>query len=342
MYSEKSKLHKRQKLHKAGNLRTIALDVTPRCNMTCPHCYAETFRQVKPVELHVLQKVLDEAYELGVFHYVLQGGEAIQAPQRLEAIIRMCHPDETYINVVSNGWNMSLKKIRWLKELKVDKIAFSLDSGIENEHDANRMPGSYQRVLRAIDDVLSEGLLVSISTVVSHQSLRSEGFKKAYEYAQSKRIRIDIQIAEPVGKWDGQKEFLMTREDSDYIKKLQLNCPVLENGQRMVNRDIFCGDHDHCPAGTEFMSLTADGQLLPCNFLQFSLGNIRDTTIREMREALLTNSWFDDQHPRCLCGEDDAFIDTFIVPYAGHPKPLDAYKVFGLRPASCCAKGRQE
>jgi len=218
VYSEKPKLHQRQKEHKPGNLRTIALDVTPICNMRCPRCYAETFRQVKPVELSVLQKALDESYELGVFNYVLQGGEAIQDPHRLEAIIQMCHPDETYINVVSNGWSMTRQKIRWLGNLKVDKIAFSLDSGIEGEHDVERMPGSYRKVLQGIDDVLDEGLLTSISTVVTHQSLYSEGFKKAYVYAQTKRIRIDIQIAEPVGNWDGQKEYLITPEDAGYIK----------------------------------------------------------------------------------------------------------------------------
>ena len=331
MYSEKLKLHERQRLHKPGNLRTISLDVTARCNMKCPHCYAETFVNVKPIDLNILQRALDEAYELGVFHYVLQGGEPIADPRRLEAIIAMCHPDETYINVVSNGWAMTKGRICWLRDLKVDKIAFSLDSGVEEEHDAIRGRGSYARVLRAIDEVLEAGLLTSISTVVTHQSLYSPGFRKAYEYAKSKGIRMDVQIAEPVGKWDGKKEYLMTPEDSKHIKQLQLASPVLANGQMMIKRDIFTGDYDHCPAGTEFIGLTADGQLLPCNFLQYSLGNIRDKTIKEMREALLTSEWFDGKHPNCLCGEDHEFIDTFIMPYVDQVKPLDAYRIFNLR-----------
>ena len=125
----------------------------------------------------------------------------------------------------------------------------------------------------------------------------------------------------------------MTPEDSAYIKQLQINSPTLKNGQTMVNRDIYTGDQDHCPAGTEFMGLTADGHLLPCNFLQFSLGNIRDRTVAEMRQALLSNKeWFSGKYPRCLCGEDREFIDTYIMPYIGQPKPLDAYEVFNLLP----------
>lgn len=330
MYALKPKLHERQRRQRGGDLRTIALDITPRCNMQCPHCYAETFVNVEPVPLDILQHALDEFYDLGVSHYVMQGGEPITDPDRLEAILKMCHPDESYINVVSNGWEMSHERIRWLKALKVDKIAFSLDSGIQCEHDANRKPGSFARVKAAIDDVLSEGLLASISVVVTHQSLYSEGFKAAYDFALGKGIRMDVQIAEPVGKWDGEKELLMTPADTAHIKQLQLESPLLKHGQRMINRDIFCGEHDHCPAATEFMGLTADGQLLPCNFLQFTLGNIRDKSVRQMREDLLTCSWFDDTHPVCICGEDADFIDSYIMPYRSLPKPLDAYTIFGL------------
>ncbi len=332
MYSQKPKLHERQRKFQPGNLRTLSLDVTNRCNMNCPHCYAVTFADVKPIELSILQKALEEAYEIGVFHYVLQGGEPTEDPERLEAIITMIHPDETYINVVSNGWNMTLEKIKWLKKLKVDKIAFSLDSGIKEEHDANRKVGSFERTMEAIDNVLNEGLLASISMVLTHKNLHSLGFQKAYEYAKKKLIRFDAQIAMPFGKWDGKKGMLLTPEDSKYIKKLQLSCPILPNGQKMINRDIFTGAKDHCPAGTEFMAITADGQFLPCNFLQFSLGSIRNKSLTKMRADLLTNGWFDGNHPNCIGGEDNEFIDTFVMPYINQPKPLDAYKIFNLTP----------
>ena len=69
MYTEKPKLQQRQGAHQPGDLRTIALDVTPRCNMKCPHCYAAVLIDLKPIELELLKGALNEAYELGVFHY---------------------------------------------------------------------------------------------------------------------------------------------------------------------------------------------------------------------------------------------------------------------------------
>lgn len=330
MYFEKPLLHKRQQSARAGQLRTVAVDVTPVCNMTCEHCYAETFRQSNEVDLATLQRAFEQFYDLGVFHYVFQGGEPIMSPDRLAAILSMCHPDSSYLNVVSNGWGMTPNTIRWLRGLQVDKITFSLDSGVEAEHDARRLPGSYRRVLQAVDDVLAEGLLTSVSVVITHTSLHSEGFYRALEIVQSKGIRMDAQIAEPVGKWDGCKDDLITPEDAAYIKSLQLSLGRTANGQTVINRDIYCGDCDHCPAGTEFMSLTANGHLLPCNFLQFSLGQIQDRSIAAMRSDLLNSSWFDGAHPTCICGEDGRFIDAYIAPYVDQPKPLNAHKVFGL------------
>ena len=330
MYSEKPKLHQRQKKYSPGNLRTISLDVTPRCNMRCSHCYADTFACAEPVFLDVLKHTFDELYELGVFHYVLQGGEPVCDSDRLEVILSYIHPEETYINVVSNGWEMTPDRICWLKKRKVDKIAFSLDSGLEWEHDEKRRPGSFQRVIKAVGDVLAEGLLASISTVVTRNSLHSEGFNKAYEFSRKMGIRIDVQIAEPVGKWDGRKDLLMRPEDSAYIKRLQMESPILKNGQKAVNRDIFSGKEDHCPAGIEFMAISSDGNVLPCNFLQFSLGNIAERPFKQMREALLSSHWFHGR-ANCLCGENDDFIDQYIMPNIDKPKPLNAFDVFCLK-----------
>ena len=299
--------------------------------MNCAHCYADTFSESKPIDLKDLEQPLLELYEMGVFHYVLQGGEPLEDPERLESIISMIYPDETYVTLVSNGWNMTKDNIQWLKKMQVDKIAFSLDSGIEDEHDKNRKKGSYNRIIDAIDQVLKEGLLVSISTVVSHDSLHSIGFKKCYEFARDKSIRLDIQIAMPVGKWDGKTDCLITEKDAEYIKNLQRNSPILSDGKSMVKRDIFIGEKDYCHAGTEFLAISSDGQLLPCNFLQFSLGKINDNSIERMRNDLLKSRWFKGDHPVCLCGEDKEFINSYILPYTISKKPLDAHECFNLK-----------
>lgn len=331
MYTNKEKLHAREKMYKPGNLRSIALDVTNRCNMHCKFCYAETFAKKEPVALDILQKALDEAYDMGVCHYILQGGEVFADYDRLKSIIAMIHPEETYINIVSNGWGVTREKIVELKSLQVDKITFSLDSGIESEHDENRMPGSFRKVLSAIDMVKEQGLLSGISTVATHESLHSEGFLKAYDIAKNKGIRFDIQIAEPVGKWDGNKKCLITKEDAAYIYELYQGSPIMDNGQTVVKRDLYRACNKVCcPAGTEFMAITVDGNFMPCNFIQATLGNIKDKSLREMRNDLLRSKWFCEEYSCCIIGEHDKFFEEVVLKYKNVEKPLDAYEVFRL------------
>lgn len=328
MYDDKVKLHKRQSQYKEGNLRTIALDVTSKCNMSCKHCYAETFRYVKPIELDILRKALNGAYDMGVFHYVLQGGEAIIDPDRLHPIIKMIRPDETYITIVSNGWAMTTDRIKQLKDMKVDKLAYSLDSGIELNHDDIRMPGSFQRVKEAVDNTLNEGLDTSVSCVITKGYTKTDDFKRLLDYVVDKQIRLDIQVAMPVGNWDGNLDCLASAEDIRCIKKLRKELPRIKNNREMIKRDIFTNDADHCPAVTEFLGLTVDGNLLPCNFMQFTMGNIRDHSIKEMRDKFLNNYWFTNEQRVCLLGENRKFIEEFVTPYVGEKKPLDATKLF--------------
>lgn len=331
VYADKFKLHERQKNYKSGTLRSIVFDVTPRCNMNCSHCSASTFSKTKPIELSKLKKPLTELYGMGVYHYVLAGGEPITDFSRLESIISMIYPDETYVNVLSNGWKMNKDVILKLKDMKVDKICYSLDSGIPFEHDLNRRKGSYERVLKAIDSTLEAGLFASVATVATPEYLYSDGFKTLFDYAKKKQIRLQIDIAMPVGKWDANEDILLKKEDSDYLKNLWENSPIISDGKKLITRDIFGEFEQRCRAGNEGMAISSDGQFLPCNFLQFSLGNIAEKSVKEMYSALSKSEWFNKKNSLCLAGEDRIFFNKFIKPYKNLPKPLDAWKIFRLK-----------
>lgn len=314
-----------------GTLRSIELAVTSKCNMQCAHCYAEPFSKDIGVSLEKLEPFFKEAYDLGVSQYILQGGEAILDMPRLENIIRMISPEETFINVASNGWAMTRDVVRHLKYLNVDKITFSLDSGFEEEHDANRRKGSFKKVLEAIDVTIDEGLLAAVSFVVTHQNLHTEAFAKVVDYALQKKIRVDVQIAMPVGKWEGEKDLLITPEDAAHILRMRQELPTTPNGQKSISRDTYKFSNEiHCPAGTEFMAVSVSGDVFPCNFCQYSLGKIGDIPLAEMRKAITSTRWFNGQHPCCPMGEDQEFFDLYVAPNVKEQKPLDAYNLFNL------------
>ena len=260
----------------------------------------------------------------------MQGGEAIFDKKRLDFILNNCHIDESYVTIVSNGYYMNKETIKYLKNKGVDKISLSLDSFDETIHDSGRMQGSYKKVMQAIDDILESGLLCAVSTVVTHNDGGglSQDYKNIVDFAVKKGIRIDTQIAMPVGEWDGQTENLITKEDAKDIKNFSLITGKMPNGQYYITRDLYTTKGDFCPAAVSFMSLTADGEILPCNFLQFSLGNIKDTSIKDARDKIMKSPWFSGKSKLCLCGEDKKFINEYIVKNKEKIKPLNAYELF--------------
>ena len=322
VYNQKHLLHRKQKNHRTGRLRTVALDVTGLCNMRCGFCYAEPFKQATPIADDIMVALLNELHAMGVFHYVLQGGEAILDKSRLDLILKHCHPEESFLTLVTNGWQIDCETVQWLAERGLDKICFSLDSGLVDEHDASRQAGSYQRVLEGLARVKAAGLQASLSTIVTHQSLYGPGFQALLSLAQSHRVRLEIQIAQPVGLWDGKRDMLIHEKDAAYIKALQTQFPALANGQQQVHRDLFCGACDHCPAGAEFLSISVDGHVFPCNFLQFSFGRIDQRPIGEIYNDIIQVPWFQAREPQCPPGENSVFFDQYIAPFTDLRKPL--------------------
>ena len=134
----------------------------------------------------------------------------------------------------------------------------------------------------------------------------------------------------PIGAFEGRTDLLVEKSDLDRLREINQTFPKTRFDELPIKRDVYAGDDEYCPAGTEFMGINSEGEVFPCNFLQFSLGNIRHKSLRTMRAQLLQSNWFCKKHPVCLCGEDKEFINTYIVPNKGNEKPIDAIKAFNL------------
>ncbi len=72
------------------------------------------------------------------------------------------------------------------------------------------------------------------------------------------------------------------------------------------------------------MAITAAGDIMPCNFMQVSLGNIGRDSFVACRERLLRDPRFNGSSPVCLLGEDRDFLSQFVTPNIGKEKPLNA------------------
>lgn len=298
------------------------------CNFHCPHCCANLLRELptqKDMSVEDVKTVADQADRLGIFIFDLIGGEPLVWAE-LDKIIEAADPARFYVSVTTNGWMLTRAKARHLREIGVDKVGISIDSGFAEEHDNFRnRPGSYKRTIDAVKNAKAEGIRVLISTVVTHQSIYTEGFKRLLDISTELDVGLDLQCATVSGGWRGNTEVLIDESDAEYLKNLRNEYPLLR-------RDVWTtpGSKGGCPAATRSLYIIPSGDVLPCIFVHISFGNVLKEPLAVIQERMLKVKELREYTPLCLAGEDRSFISRYLSKtFDKEVLPLDYREVFG-------------
>lgn len=306
-----------EKLRNGESIAIIQLQYNYVCNFNCQHCSVSDFKHRKNVKILTIADVWElsrQADEMGLAHIDVTGGEPILFPD-LDQLIEAINPAKFYIQVDTNGWLMTDERAKHLKSIGVDKIQLSLDSLSAEEHDVfRRRPGSHERALRAIDSIKKAGLNMQIATVVTHQRLRSEEFIKFLEFAKSKEVAVSVCWPKPVGEWAGNFDLLITADDIAYLDGLRSKYHVYEHLTPAYGLDIGC------IAVKRMIAITQFGDVLPCPWMYFSLGNIFNEPLKDIVQRGM--KYFGKYESKCLVSSNKEFVNKYIVKTYGKQLPV--------------------
>lgn len=279
-----------------------------RCNLACQHCFAARFARFQKEKLTLTdyQRVAREAMKLGVIHFSFQGGEPL-LDSRLPKIIKTFRPWANYISVTTNGALLTAAKLRQLKKLGVDKISLSLDSIQPAVHDKFRgKKGTFKKAWRGMKLALKMGFRITINTTVSHQNLYSKGIQELFAWADKNKIILNPIFACPVGRWQENEKILLTPKDRKEIDRWREKSAYIRRD--MDSNWFYFG----CPAVKEVLYITPDGEVLPCPFLHFSLGNVKKESLATIRQRALKSKIFQKYHQKCLAAENKKFLKDYL------------------------------
>jgi len=267
-----------------------------------------------------------QADDLGVFAIGIQGGEPL-IWNDLPDLLQEMQTERFNVSLVTNGLLLDTEKAKELKDLGVDRMCISIDSGIAEEHDGFRnYPGAFSKAIEGIESCIQVGLTPHIHTVVTHESLYSEGFDRIRNYAKKMNLGISILIAVPAGNWRGRTDLLINENDAKYIQKLHEDYPLLRRDITPVN-NVDTG----CRAVTYAIYITGTGEVLPCPFLHFTLGNVFEEKLSTILAKGHRVREFSEYHPKCLAGEDREFIEKYISKtFTCENLPMKVEDVFDL------------
>jgi MoaA/NifB/PqqE/SkfB family radical SAM enzyme len=290
-------------------LRTVDFAPSYACNMNCEHCFAKCLEDPTktPLTLAEYRSIADQAAALGAVHVAFQGGEPLLL-KNLEQMIEALRPSRFIVSITTNGYLVTLDRLRELKRAGLDMLTVSIDSGIPAEHDSFR--NCEQAHARATDAVMLAkkcGLGACVNTMVTHENIHSEGLRAIIDFCEQQAVKLNVILPAMAGKWRAAGDLALTESDLRCLEGLMAAHPF-------IRRDL---DANYwrwgCGAVKEMLYINAYGDVLPCSFIHCSLGNVRNEPLRAIRERGLRVPEFQRYHHCCLPAEDSAFIQRRVA-----------------------------
>ncbi len=284
------------------------------CNFHCAHCCEEPYmsRDLKKrtgsidprpqMNLEDYRRLSNEADEYGIFRFVLTGGEAL-LDKNLDQLIEALDPKKHLVILDTNGWTFDENKAKWFADLGGYKAQISLDSFIEAEHDAfRRKKGSYKRVMRALKAAKDTGLELLISTCIVRDRVFSQEFEDLCEYCKAEDIPLYVTLAKPVGTAREQDDWVCTKRDVDQLKRLEAKYNVF------THMSPSYGQPGRCITVKGINTVNHDGELVPCPYMDLSIGNIVKEPLADVLDRGMRNKWLGPYRDECIIGEHKEFI----------------------------------
>lgn len=284
------------------------------CNFHCAHCCEEPYmsRDLKKrtgtldprpqMGLEEYRELSRQADECGIFRFVLTGGEAL-LDKNLDKLIEALDPTKHLIILDTNGWTFDEEKAKWFAGLGGYKVQISLDSYIEEEHDSFRgKKGSYKRVIRSLAAAKAAGLELLISTCIIKDRVFSEEFIDLCNYCKNEDIPLYVTLAKPVGTAREQETWVCTKKDVDQLKYLEDKYNVF------THMSPSYGQPGRCITVKGINTVNHDGEIIPCPYMDLSIGNVTKEPLVDILNRGMMNSWLGPYRDECIIGEHKEFI----------------------------------
>jgi AdoMet-dependent heme synthase len=264
-----------QKAFDLGVPISVHMDVTYRCNERCVHCYLDHDDHGEMTTAEI-KGVLDQLAEAGVFFLTFSGGEVFMRRDFFE-ILEYARGLMFNVKIKTNAVMIHESEAQRIRELGVDTIQISLYSHRAEVHDAiTKLPGSFERSIKAIRFLREHGLKVTIANVLMTWNRHDSDGVQELAISLGAHYTLDPTITPMM---DGNTSVLSLRIAGEELPD------VFANPKLVPNMEEFCAppkpvteddmEGYSCSAGHSFCYISPYGDVFPCVQFPLPTGNIR-------------------------------------------------------------------
>jgi len=257
----------------------IVISPTMRCNLNCYGCYAGKYSKKEDLGLGTLERLIFECERLGICFITISGGEPfILGDDFLNILGR--HPGVLF-QIYTNGTLIDAPVARRLAEIGNAYPCISVE-GFEEETDARRGKGAYQKIMGAMDCLREEGVVFGFSATATRENNDLIVSEKFIDFYLEKGCIVGWYFHYvPVGK-EPSMDLMPTAEQRAFRRE--------ELVKRRARHDILLADFWNdgpmvggCLAGGRtYLHINSDGEVEPCVFAHFAVDNIRDKPLADI------------------------------------------------------------
>lgn len=252
-------------------LRSVELAVTWICNLKCTFCYAEDlmYAQKRPPNITVesVKALMDQAKKLGLIHVNVTGGEPLTRKDIFEVIDVI--PKDVVVSIVTNSTLLNNEKIDRLKQVGVSTIQFSYGEFYKDHFDLE---------LCRYANSIGLGVTLSVVNIMSER----KNVLAALEMAPKENFAV---------LFNYPMRFNNDGLDSEVYWKYRYEPYVRED-------NLFWSGKDRCPAGTQKIYVTNDGDVMTCDRIHGVFGNIHQEPLEPIWRRMYDR--FKDVKSFCL------------------------------------------
>lgn len=265
----------------------LLIDPTSACNLRCKGCWAGGYDRGPSLSRERFDRLLREAKELGIYWFVLSGGEPFAYKPLLDVVAD--HADAAFM-AYTNGTLITDEVADRLARLGNLSPAISLE-GWREQTDERRGAGVFDELVAAMDRLRERGVIFGASVTVTSRNAETL-FSDAF---------VDF-LVEKGAAYVWSFHYVPVGPDADLglmLEPSQRAWLVRRVGELRSTRPIFIADFWNdghftrgCIAGGQaYLHIAPNGDAEPCAFVHFATHNVHSASLLEILESPLFTAY---------------------------------------------------
>jgi MoaA/NifB/PqqE/SkfB family radical SAM enzyme len=271
----------------------VLFDITSECTLRCPYCYNSSGSSgASHMDRETMFRIARELVEMKVFSVCVCGGEPTTHPDYVD-LIRFFHEHQVLVTSISNGYDLDTGLIKEMaRNLVLLQITF--DGPDPSTHDRVRGRGSFERAVRAAEELKRHGLYqLRVSFTCTRSNAQS--FPRMRDFCRELGADdLRTMPLVPVGRAQCNADVMPTKEDLALVK-----AQVAEwtSEQPATGLTVEWGEpHQHVRMGLVYgyllgMNVSPEGYYKITPYLPLAFGNAKRVSLRTAWQQGLGKGW---------------------------------------------------